>query len=86
MYLSVIVEDDHVADAQVSGAVHGLESHASRDGTVPDNRNAVVPPLQNHQNKTKQKARQSRARQDEASRHRCKYGSMHATHNLGARA
>lgn len=44
-YLAVVVEDNKVAHAQVTGAVHGLKRHATGDGPVADYRNAVVPPL-----------------------------------------
>lgn len=44
-HLTVVVEDHHVSHAQISGAVHGLKSHAAGDGSVADHRNAVVPPL-----------------------------------------
>lgn len=44
-YLPVVIEDDKVSHAEVSGTVHGLKRHAARDGAIADDSHAVVLPL-----------------------------------------
>ena len=46
--LSVVIEDDDHAVLEITGTVHGLEGHTTRDGTIADDGNVVVLALVEH--------------------------------------